>query len=282
MLSEALRRSIGYKFFTTTLISSAALLTLVYRHIESQAQKLPDIHPGNFTKKGPTLVCIGDSLTHGRVSHNYVEMLDLPHLDIVNAGINSELAWNVRQRIDAIIACQPDFITILIGSNDAKGILSDTKARQVIRDMGLPQRPDIDWFRQNLSRLCRQLQDETGAKIALLSLPPIGEDEQKQSTLYSRVIKEVAAAQNLDYLPLNETMCSYLEQHPNQPGLHFKGHNDFVMKKAIAMHFLGGRSFDEIACYHNLQLTTDLVHLNSRGARMVADLIQEWVRSVDR
>ena len=38
--------------------------------------------------------------------------------------MNGDLAWNVNQRIDEIIKCDPDLVFLLIGSNDAMGSLS--------------------------------------------------------------------------------------------------------------------------------------------------------------
>ena len=85
-------------------------------YLYTAATRLPENRPQAFlnTKSAPNqkvVVCVGDSLTHGRVSHNYVDVLDGRFSDdylFVNAGINSELAYNVLQRIDDIIALKPD------------------------------------------------------------------------------------------------------------------------------------------------------------------------------
>jgi hypothetical protein len=42
-------------------------------------------------------------------------------------------------------------------------------------------------------------------------------------------------------------------------------------------YFLLRRDFDTISARRGLQLTTDTIHLNSRGASMVAELIEEFV-----
>ena len=51
-------------------------------YLYNAATRLPENRPQAFlnTKSAPNqkvVVCIGDSLTHGRVSHNYVDTLDL-------------------------------------------------------------------------------------------------------------------------------------------------------------------------------------------------------------
>ncbi|MCJ7622674.1 MAG: GDSL-type esterase/lipase family protein, partial [Anaerolineaceae bacterium] len=125
------------------------------------------------------LVCMGDSITRGNVSANYVHILSQRLFErdfiLVNAGINAELTYNLLQRLDEIIACEPDYITILIGTNDADGTLSEATASRQMRQMKLPQKSTSAWFESNLQKIITELQTHTEAKIALLSIPPIGE-----------------------------------------------------------------------------------------------------------
>jgi len=85
------------------------------------------IYPNNFihdTKDDRKIVvCCGDSLTHGRIGYNWVSKLEDEDKTriFINAGINGDLAWNLYQRIEDVIKCNPDIITILIGTNDAMG-----------------------------------------------------------------------------------------------------------------------------------------------------------------
>jgi len=50
------------------------------------------------------------------------------------------------------------------------------------------------------------------------------------------------------------------------------------MYKGIFFHFLLGRSFDEISESNGFLIVTDFLHLNNRGAEMVAELIEGFVR----
>jgi len=96
------------------------IITLLTSFTIYQAQKEPPNSPSKFlANKGSFLhkkvvVCIGDSLTHGRVSYNYIDMLteklNPEGYEFVNAGINGELAYNVLKRIDEVIKCKPDYI----------------------------------------------------------------------------------------------------------------------------------------------------------------------------
>jgi lysophospholipase L1-like esterase len=201
--------------------------------------------------------------------------------DVVNAGINSELAWNVLQRADEIIACDPEFITILIGTNDANGSMTEEKGLAQVEEMGLPQAPTKEWYTENLVALCEKLTAYTDAEIALLSLPPINEDIDHEAYAraveYSRVIEEVADELDLVYLPLNETMDAYLREAGGEPTIGYEDQMK-VMYVGIAKHYLLGQGFEEIAAANGCFLITDTLHLSETGANIVADLIEEFVR----
>ncbi len=259
-------------------------------YLNNAATRLPENRPEAFTRKAidpkqTVVVCIGDSLTHGRVSHNYVDELDGRFSDdylFVNAGINSELAYNVLQRIDDVIALKPDYITILIGSNDALGTLGAQSAQRYIKKWNLPQAPDRQWFRKNLTQVVTRLQEETRAKIALLSLPPITENVEHsgyvQARAYSAIIREIAQARQLAYLPLNEILTFALEGETRESALVFRGAERTLLYKAIVSHYLLGQSWDSIAAENNFLFLTDFIHLNAKGGGIAADLIGAFIR----
>jgi len=264
----------------------------IYKLIEKKVQTLPVNNPIAFLQQGQdakkkVLVCIGDSITHGTVSVNYVDMLSSclanQGIVVVNAGINSELAYNVAQRLDAIVACRPDYITILIGTNDAAASLGP-KSSRYIREMKLPRSPSREWYRENLLKICTELSARTHARIALLSLPPIGEKLDHPafaaSETYSQVIREVAAAQRLTYLPLHENMTALLRNRQPHPRYAYRD-DERLMYIALARHFLLGQSYDEISQANGFVLLTDHVHLNNTGAGMAAGLIESFVTKAD-
>jgi lysophospholipase L1-like esterase len=274
------------------LIILVVIIVGVYVYGYYQAQKMPDNNPNWFLQNREsfsdqkTVVCIGDSITHGRVSANYVDLvagkLDTKRYVLVNAGINSELAYNVLQRLDEIIKCKPDFVTILIGTNDANGTMSEKNAARAVKDMKLPQKPTPEWYRENLTAIVKKLKAETEAKIALLSLPPIGEEidsEAYQRTVkFSKIIREVSQAEGVTYLPLNERITKYLKEENQVPALTYEKGWMGVMYKGIFLHFLFGKSFDDLSESNGFLIVTDFLHLNNRGAEMVAELIEGFVR----
>ena len=69
----------------------------------------------------------------GQVSINFVDMLRDRLNDkgfrFSNAGVNGDLVYNVLTRLDVVIAQQPDFVIILVGSNDVSATLTSHMAR---------------------------------------------------------------------------------------------------------------------------------------------------------
>ncbi len=268
-----------------------ACATVIYVIVYNDAQRLPANNPRSFLAQGAprhraVVVCAGDSITHGTVSINYVDILSrrpsLREFAFVNAGINSEVAYNLRLRLDDIIRCDPEVVTILIGTNDANSSLAEGTARRLMREMRLPRKPDSAWFRENLAAVCAKLKAGTRARIALLSLPPIGEEPgsaaYRRAAEYSRIIWEVAAAQKVDYLPLNETMARHLAAHCVTPEVRYEGGTELPMYRALAKHYLLRKSYDEISEGYRFLFLIDLLHLNTRGASVVADLIEEYIQ----
>ena len=67
------------------LTGIVAVMIVIAGYGYRSATKLPDNNPESFLasgkKAGKVVVCIGDSITHGRVSHNYVDELENRYRD---------------------------------------------------------------------------------------------------------------------------------------------------------------------------------------------------------
>jgi hypothetical protein len=74
---------------------------------------------------------------------------------------------------------------------------------------GLPKKPTLEWYRENLEAIISDLQQRASAKIALSSLPVLGEDlssePNQKIAKYNDVIRETAEKYRVTYLPVNET-----------------------------------------------------------------------------
>jgi len=261
----------------------------LYRWLQFQSDRPPSNAPATMTATDdvcahPTVVCIGDSITHGRTSSNYVTLLQKRFRPkgyrFVNAGLNGELAYNVRQRLEAVIACRPSWITLMVGTNDVYAALSTANAHETMAQMDLPERPSREAFRRYLTDICLQLRNATAAPLALLSLPPLGEDPAHRAFQlaadYSRIIQTVAHETGNTYLPIHERMRVYLENQ-DRPGRSFGAYRDGMGLAVKARRFLLRQSFDTISRRNGFSLLTDFFHLNDVGAAMVADAVAEFI-----
>jgi lysophospholipase L1-like esterase len=231
-----------------------------------------------------TLVCFGDSNTHGNISYNWVSDLGVifQDLQVLNAGINSDLTYSLLQRIDEVIACQPDFITILVGTNDVSANVSEELENSFKQIGRIPKDmvPDFDSFKKNYQEIIRRLKEETKAKIALVSLPVMSEDLIHEANIkadkYSKYIKELAQTQQLVYLPLREKEKEYLVANP-QPLKHTFDETYKLLIFSIINHFILGKDWDYTSKKHGYQLTPDNIHLNSVSGGMLRDLVKDFI-----
>ncbi len=246
--------------------------------------RAPINHPAAFLKRGrrdstKTLVlCFGDSLTHATISGDYVAMLreqfDAQGYEFVNAGINGNTTHHLLLRLDEIIACKPDIITILIGTNDVNATRSKLAAMQY----SLPYVPTLEKYCENLEAIVMRLKAETTARIMVISPPPLGEDLDSEINQrvaqYSAALKDVAAKHGATYLTLFEELAALLEGH--QPHSTFTGEGGVILSTAFR-YFVGRKSLDELSAENGFRVLTDYIHLNDRGAAVVARVIAEVI-----
>jgi lysophospholipase L1-like esterase len=206
----------------------------------------------------------------------------LPDWEFSNAGVNSELAYNLASRLDPIIALDPEVVTVLIGTNDVNATFGLRSALGYYALHRLPERPNILFYRENLTLIARRLKAETRARVAFLSMPPIGEDDRHYAFLrteeYARVVAEVAAAEGVAYLPLRERLVAYLGSVPKGSPIPF-AHFARAQNSSVRSHILLGKSFDEISASNGFHLLVDGIHLNTHAASVIADLVEDFIRS---
>ena len=273
--------------FTLGNIISIPLLVLLYVYLKME--RLPKNRPENYKRQDnkKVIVLAGDSITHGQIGENYVSMLakylDASQFDFVNAGINSHLAWNLLQRVDEIIRCDPDYVTILIGTNDANAARSEEEGKGYKKRMKLPRLPDQEWYKEALYEIVTTLQEKTHAKIGLISIPPIGEDPEhlayKISSEYVKSIEAVSNQTGVKYIPFHEMMVEYLEKHPGNPTYPIENSVREMIVACSKNHILK-RDWDSIGKAKGFQLHIDYLHLNTKSASMLTNLIEEFIKSV--
>lgn len=264
----------------------------LFRWLQYQSDRPPSNAPDRVAGRidvydRPTVVCIGDSITHGRTSSDYVallqERLQPQGYRLVNAGSNGDLAYNILQRLDAVIACRPSWITLMVGTNDAYAALSTANAHETMDQMGLPERPTRETFRRYLTEICLRLRNATTAPLALLSLPPLGEDPAhpafELTAAYSRTIQAVARETGNTYLPIHERMCAALDRRGGVARRSFGEYRDGMGLAVKVRRFILHQSFDTISHRNGFYLLTDFFHLNHAGAAIVAEAVTEFITS---
>jgi lysophospholipase L1-like esterase len=268
-------------------VLGAAAAALAYETM--QIQKPAKGNPDEFVKRGGApgrrvVVCLGASIVHGKVSVDFVELLRqrLPARDyaFVNAGVNGELAYEALQRIDSVIACDPDFVVILVGTNDVLATINDQVKGLQMRSKHLPCEPCIEWYGENLGQIMTRLCEQTRARVGVCSLPVLGEDlaspANRRVAEFNALVGRVAAERGAAYLPVHERQVEYLTEVGRTHGRECTGSPVPVMAAGV-QHFLFGQSLDTISHCYGLALTTDMIHMNSYGAAIIADEIEKFL-----
>lgn len=240
----------------------------------------------------PTIVaCLGSSTTAGKgQAFNWVgELQQRPankSICLLNFGVGGGLAYNALQRLPDVLVCHPAKVVVLLGSNDVIAQVSKKARRFFSVFKRLPNEPSPEWFRQNIRAVAHRLKTESSARIALCSLPPVGEDpvstDPFQAELnrrieeYSATIKEVAAQEGANYLPLFERMREQIAVSPGRALTSFRllpFYRDAF--RVLVLHCQP----DDVALLNGWRFHTDGVHLNRRGGMILADLVQEFIES---
>jgi lysophospholipase L1-like esterase len=272
------------------ILCIALTLGLIYAWLYRKVSKhIPENYPNpqnrqqiDASKK--VLVCFGDSNTHGNVSYNWVNDLSsqLTDYQVFNAGINSDLTYTLLQRIDDVIACKPNFITILIGTNDVNSTMGKIMEKRY-QDLGRVSKdisPNFEDFKKNYIEIICLLKAKTQAKIAVMSLPVLGEDlaheANQKADKYSEFVKQLATDEQLIYLPVREKQKEFLQNNP-QPLKHTFEETYKLLNFSVINYYLLGKNWDEISTKHGFQLTPDNLHQNSIAGGMIRDLVKDAI-----
>ena len=270
-------------FFRNTIIINIYKLPIIRK-----SWQLPDMdaHNVNLVKNDkPVVVCCGDSITHGHIGYDWVGNLrkNDDSKIYINAGINADLTWNLNQRIDDIIKHNPDYVTILIGTNDAIGS-QPVKLIQdyYIQTKNLPQVPSIEWFEEQIEIFVDKIKKNTSAKIAITTLPWLGEqgDASIISVIknHNKIIKRIALKYNLSILDL---FSKFKEQISSSNSVPYTTSELRRLRglRAVILHYVFGWSWTKIGEKYKLQLLCDHIHLNEKGGNLMEQLVKEFLSS---
>lgn len=231
------------------------------------------------------VVCFGDSITRGQVSANYLELLahrlGTENYQFINAGVNNDLTYNLLHRIEPVIHHQPDYITLLVGTND---VISSISLRGAIYNMlrkRLPRWPVLQWSYTNLIQILWRLKHETHAKIGVASIPILGENLNSRAIRrvrdYNQSLREIVKREKVAYLPVFERQIEYLRSHSQYYGRSYQVSVPLTLELALR-HLIINENFDTFSARKGYILLTDGVHMNHAGASIIADEIEKFLR----
>ena len=270
-------------FFRNSIIQNIYKLPFIRK-----SWQLPnmDAHSVNLINNDkPVVVCCGDSITHGHIGYDWVSSLrDKDDSKIyINAGINADLTWNLNQRLDDIIKHNPDYITILIGTNDAIGS-QPVKLIQdyYIQTKNLPQAPSIEWFEEQIEIFVKEVKENTSAKIAITTLPWLG--EQKDASIinviknHNKIIKRIAVQYDLFILDL---FSKFKEQIASNDSIPYTTSEFRRLRglRAVILYYIFGWSWTKIGKKYKLKLLCDHIHLNEKGGDLMEQIAKEFLSS---
>lgn len=162
--------------------------------------------------RGLVYEALGDSLTSGVGVSKYEDSFPylvaqkmagkstkVTHLNFSYPG--AKTADLIRDLLAKAIDDKPNLVTLLIGTNDVHGGVSDTE------------------FRKNYETLLSQLQTQTTAKINVISIPFIGTDSlvlppwnlyyRNKTLRFNLIIKELATSYHATYIDLTSSTAQF-------------------------------------------------------------------------
>ncbi|RZK40480.1 MAG: G-D-S-L family lipolytic protein [Pedobacter sp.] len=192
------------------------------------------------------VIFFGDSITQAGVQGNgYINMLkkttDPTKFELIGAGIGGNKVYDLYLRLEEdVLNKKPDLVFIYVGIND------------VWHKLGAKTGTDYDKYLKFYQALIRKIQ-ENGSKVVLCTPTVIGEKKDGTNEVdadlnkYAAGVRELAAKNNLPLCDLRKAFVDYEAAH-----------NTEDKEKGI--------------------LTTDRVHLNDVGNKLVADTMLPFIK----
>jgi len=197
-------------------------------------------------KKAKRVIFFGDSITQAGVKGNgYINLLkkatDSTKFELIGAGIGGNKVYDLYLRMeDDVLNKKPDLVFIYVGIND------------VWHKLGAKTGTDYDKYLKFYQALINKIQ-ANGSKVVLCTPSVIGEKKDGTNEVdadlnkYAAGVRELAAKNNLPLCDLRKAFMDYEATN-----------NTEDKEKGV--------------------LTTDKVHLNDVGNKLVADTMLPFIK----
>ena len=236
-------------------------------------------------KEVKKILFLGASITQGMISKSYVKMLQekfgTKQYKFINHGVAGYESYNVLKKLNKAIEINPDYVILLVGTNDVLSFLDPKLAELSKKLKHIPHEPTLNHYFNNITSIVKNLKQETQSRIAIASLPVVGENldsiENKTISEYNAELEKIAENENIAYLPVHEKQKDYLIHEINGKGKDYI-RNTKIAFKSFFLHYLLFMSLDTISRKNGYLLLTDGIHQNSLGAKFIADEIEDFIK----
>ena len=242
------------------------------------------------TSTKPRVLLLGDSIFAGSIGQSWIPEIRTQHSDkeLINGGINGELAWNIRNRVDAaVLAVKPDVVVLMVGTNDAMGSFRDgylTGGDLYVALLGAPQKPTVEWHQENLKAVLQKLHDHGIQHRAVLTIPPLGEvrdsNANKHVSAINANVKKVAEETDTTVLDFNKAIWEEIDRlgGASSDTQEFDGIDLWAQTFGSALHNVFGWNWNDVGKYNNhLHMLVDNCHLSIRGADVLSSVVSEYL-----
>jgi acyl-CoA thioesterase I len=212
----------------------ALILIMASTYVQAQQPKF-------MLDDGDKIVFLGDSITQGGAApEGYVTLFKLfcgvngYEVEVINAGISGHKSNDMLARLQRdVLDHKPSWVSISCGVNDVwHNFGRDRQGRQ--KQRGLP----LNEYQKNMTEIIERCQN-AGINILLLTATPIYEDTDNPENIelekYNNALRQLAKEKKVVLCDLNKIFMSWYQKKANDENL----------------------------------LTTDGVHMNPRGNRMM-------------
>ena len=230
------------------------------------------------------ILFLGASITQGRVSKSYVKILEeklgTKQYKFINQGVAGYESYNVLKKLDKAIKTKPDFVILLVGTNDVLSSLNPRLSQLSRKLKQIPHEPNPGNYSNNITSIIKSLKKETNSIIAIISLPVVGENldsvENKTITDYNARLRKISESENVVYLPVHEKQRGFLMIETEGQGKDYNNNTKMAFNSLVS-HYILFNSLDAISKKNGFKLLIDGIHLNSLGAKFVADEIEDFI-----
>lgn len=248
-----------------------------YNPASYSASRLTQLCANN--PKQPTIVLLGDSLTQGSMSFDYVSELAAryPATHFINAGKNARLSVQLLEQIAPLHNCNVSEVIVFIGDNDIFSHTFPPYAEFYRTHWDLQEKPTPASFLHNIQQIASTLKNK-GIKTTFVSPALVaGSSRFLDAADYVQVLKHTAAQYGAGYIALNEEIAKKYALNPRLNAICAADieYNHFIRNNYVALfrHYWFGTSWTGIAKTRQLEYTHDCVHLDEQGGQILMSLL---------